>query len=356
MLSYRQHVQSYIAPQIGAIPLQALDAAAVNGLYGWLATAGRVHGEGGLGAATCRRVHATLHRSLRDAVRWGMVNRNATDAADPPKASAAKAREMATWSAAEVGSFLRHVHDDRLVAAWTLLVTSGARRGEVLGARWQDLDLNTGRLAVRQTLIQYGRTVELSNPKTSRGRRVIDLDDHTVAVLRTWRARQLRERMAWPGWADTGLIFSRENGVAVHPGSFTQLFNKHLGRAGLPRIRLHDVRHTWATLALEAGVPAKVVSDRLGHASVGFTMDVHTRCRRCRRRLRGRWRPSSSGRENHSVVRKRRESRTPGRRRRRSDMPLTCVPTVGTGRIELPTRGLKVRRSTTDLRPRRTRA
>ena len=122
-----------------------------------------------------------------------------------------------------------------------------------------------------------GNKVAFGEPKTARGKRNIALDRVTIGALRTWRAAQAQERLAFgPAWQDTGLVFSREDGSLIHPDTFSFWFDRHVRAADVPRIRFHDLRHTHATLALQAGVPAKVVSERLGHATVSFTLDVYS--------------------------------------------------------------------------------
>src|SRR5207245_2063569 len=160
------------------------------------------NGKGGLSPATVRRVHATLHRAFRDAVRWNRLVRNPADLANPPKLGAMTERECSTWTAAELRGFLSAVEGDRLYGLWHLLATTGMRRGEALGLRWSDVDLDAGRAAVRQTLICVGQEPRFSTPKTRKGNRVVDLDERTVAALRAHRARQLADRLAWgPAWS-----------------------------------------------------------------------------------------------------------------------------------------------------------
>jgi integrase len=182
---------------------------------------------------------------------------------------------MRTWTAEELRRFLEHVNSERLAALWTLAASTGMRRGEILGLRWVDVDLDRARVAVRQTLVA-GRQVATSEPKTSRGRRSIALDPRTVAELRAWRAAQLEERLAWgPGYRDTGLVFTREDGSPLHPEWLSDAFAWRIKQAGLPPIRVHDLRHTHASLGLAAGVPIKVISERLGHSSSNFTADAY---------------------------------------------------------------------------------
>ncbi len=149
---------------------------------------------------------------------------------------------------------------------------TGMRRGEVLGLRWSDIDLDAARLAVRQALVAVGYDVIKSTPK-SHNARVIDLDAETVRKLRQHRRQQNEERVEWAAdYEDQNLVVAKENGEPIHPHTLSQSFERIIQRAGLRRIRLHDLRHTHASLALKGGVPVKVVSERLGHESPAFTL------------------------------------------------------------------------------------
>ena len=164
----------------------------------------------------------------------------------------------------------------RLYPLWHTLAMTGLRRGEALGLRWQDVDLEAGRLAVRRALVPCGREVLVSEPKTARGRRVVALDPETVEVLKRQAARQLEVQQASAAWAETGLVFTGDDGEALHPEVVSRCFRKAVKEAMLPEIRLHDLRHTHATLALQAGIHPKVVSERLGHATVSITLDTYS--------------------------------------------------------------------------------
>jgi integrase len=168
--------------------------------------------------------------------------------------------------------------DDRLFAAFALAATIGMRRGEVLGLRWQDLDLEAGRASIAQTLVVVGGyEVQYSEPKTAKGRRMVALDPQTVGALKVHKDRQLLERSLWAdAYTDADLVFAREDGTTIHPDSFSDAFWRHTKEAKLTRIRFHDLRHTQATLALAAGVHPKVVSERLGHASITITLDTYS--------------------------------------------------------------------------------
>ena len=140
------------------------------------------------------------------------------------------------------------------------------------GLRWRDVDLDAARLAIRQTIISIAYEVTVSTPKTHQAR-TVDLDARTIAQLRAHAERQRLERAAWGAdYVDSDLVFCRENGEPLHPDTFTQSFERAIGKTALPKIRLHDLRHTHATIALRAGVPVKVISERLGHESPAFTM------------------------------------------------------------------------------------
>ena len=153
---------------------------------------------------------------------------------------------------------------------------TGMRRGEALGLRWEDVDLEAGRLSVRRALIPNGKVVVVSEPKTARGRRSIALDPATVEVLKSQAAGQLEDQAKSTAWIEGGLVFTKEDGEAWHPEVVSRLFRQAVKRSMLPAIRLHDLRHTHATLALRAGIHPKVVSERLGHATIAITLDTYS--------------------------------------------------------------------------------
>jgi integrase len=210
-------------------------------------------------------------------VRWGQLSRNPLDAADPPRAKGDGSREMHTWTKDQLRAFLTAVKDDRLSPLWYLIAMTGMRRGEAIGLRWSDVDLEAGRLSVRRALIPINREVVVSEPKTAKGRRVVALDAGTIEVLKGQAARQLEEHSEWDeGWVESGLVFTAENGAALDPESISRYWRQAVKKTMLPTIRLHDLRHTHATLALQAGVHPKVVSERLGHATVSITLDAYS--------------------------------------------------------------------------------
>lgn len=185
------------------------------------------------------------------------------------------------WTCDQCGAFLDYLagQDDppqppeRLYALFQFVTYYGLRRPELAGLAWSDLDLTTRRLHVRQAQVDDA----LDSTKSADSDRLIIIGENTAAVLRTWRWDQLAERMAWgPTWTDTGRVFTRGDGTALRPEWMGVRFGTLAARAGLPPIRLHDLRHGAATMLLAARSPPKVISELLGYATVAFTMDIYT--------------------------------------------------------------------------------
>ncbi len=266
--SYRRNLELHVLPTLGSHPLDGLSARLLNSLYGQLLEDGRRNGTGGLSATTVRYIHVIIHGVLADAVDLDLIFENPAAKAKPPRASSGLMHEMRVWNATELQHFLMAVRREPLYAAFHLAALTGMRRGEVLGLQWGDLDLPGRALVVRHTLVSIAYEVVASTPKTHRPRQV-ELDAATSLVLE--RHRAVSER---PGVDPdrSALVFTDERGGRLHPDLFTQRFDRLVARSGLPRIRLHDLRHTHATLGLAAGVPVRVMSERLGHASPEFTM------------------------------------------------------------------------------------
>jgi integrase len=253
--TYRMVVRSRINPNIGHLKLQALSGGHLNGLYATLE-------QNGLAVSSRRVTHAVLHRSLRDAVRWGRLTRNPADMADPPSRSSTR---VTAWTAGELGRFLEHVRDDRLSALWRLAGTTGMRRGELAGLAWRCLDLENARLTVEQQLVPTTGGSRFGPPKSARSRRTIALDPETVDVLCRHRETQLLERdFAGDAYADHDLVFCDELGGPIRPPRLTQRFGILRKQAGIPVGTLHVLRHTCATLMLTAGVPVHIAAARLG--------------------------------------------------------------------------------------------
>lgn len=277
-MAYERTISNYIKPSIGQVLLVDVDGSMLTTLYGSLLTSGRVSRPGltntGLSPKTVRNVHGILRKAFADAVRWNRLLRNPCDAADPPRSASP---EMRAWNTDEMRAFLAHAADHRWSAIWVLVCTTGMRRGEVLGLRWSDVDLNAATLTITSTRIRYGTQIDSSRPKTLRGNRTIALSGATVAALKTWRATQAADRLrAGSLWVDTSdLVVTLQDGSPPNPEAFSNLFKRLAAKAGLPTIRFHDLRHSYATAALAADVPVKVLSQRLGHADVAVTLKVY---------------------------------------------------------------------------------
>jgi integrase len=274
---YRRTIDLHVLPYIGGVALQKLQPEDLDALYAQLEETGRRDGKaGGLSVKSVRHVHTIMHKALSDAQRKGTLLRNVASLADAPKLSAAKRKEMKVWSAEELAEFLTLARQHRFFAAWFLASHTGMRRGEVLGLRWSDVDLDAGRLSVRQAVIIVAYEVMVSDIKTDNGRRTIDLDKRTIEVLHEWREVQDAERRALgETYEDHDLVIASPDGSPVNPDYFSQCFDRLIAQSGTKRIRFHDLRHTHATILLKAGVPVKVVSERLGHANAAFTITVY---------------------------------------------------------------------------------
>jgi integrase len=209
-------------------------------------------------------------------VKWGYLQTNVSACADPPRASA-QHTELAVWSEEQLHAFLDSVADQRLYPLWRFLAMTGCRRGEALGLTWPDLDIEGGRVAIRRALVPINGQLVETEPKTKHGRRLIALDAETVAVLREQAARQLAEQQELGDeWIDSGRVFTAENGAQLHPERISALFARLVRAAALPKIPLQGLRHTYASLALAKGVNPAIVSRRLGHATVAFTLDIYS--------------------------------------------------------------------------------
>lgn len=267
--SYQRNMEIHVLPTLGARALQQLTAPMLSALYAELM---RGNGSRPLSAKTVSYIHTTVHKALADAVDAGVVVRNVAERVKPPRPNRRWRREIPCWEPEELAQFLKSVEGARLEVAWRLAAMTGLRRGEILGLRWCDVDLDHARISVRQALVSVGYEVLKSTPKTHQAR-VIDLDSQTVELLQRHRVEQETKKLDWEtGLEDHGLVVAKENGEPIHPQSLSQAFERLVATAGLRRIRLHDLRHTHATIAIKAGVPLKVISERLGHESPAFTL------------------------------------------------------------------------------------
>lgn len=238
----------------------------------------------GLSPRTVRYIHTILHAALRDALRWNRVVRNVADAATPPSAAAARSHRPKAWTAEQLGAFLDYAADSPCLPAWIFLATSGCRRGECLGLRWSDIDLDEATTIIsRQVTALDHRVIVKELPKTKQAH-LIRLDSGTVGMLKRLRAQQAEAKLRLgSGYQDEGYVFCQFDGRPHHPERFSRefdrrqrYFNRDRPDRRHPTITLHGLRHTWATLALSAGIDIKIVSERLNHSSTHITREIYT--------------------------------------------------------------------------------
>jgi integrase len=270
---YRHVVADWIVPNLGGVRVASLKPASVTKLADHLATATSAAGKPGLSA---RSVQITV-QVLKAATKWanvtGLLGRDPLVGVPRPRV---ESKSMTAWTAEQARAFLEGARDDRLAVGWALLLTRGLRRGELAGLRWSNVDIDAGVLSIVETRIVVDGKPITSTPKTSAGRRTIPLDDALVALLRSLRAVQAQEQLrAGSAFDRRGFLVADELGRPYSPEWISNRFEQLQASTDLPRIRLHDCRHTAASLMLASGVPTKVVSDLLGHSSPTITLTTY---------------------------------------------------------------------------------
>ena len=270
--SYAQKVRLYIRPILGHIPLQRLTPAQVQTLYSDLLRGKPTRAA--ISPRTVRYVHAILHRALKEAVGLGLAPRNVTDTVAPPKATRPPIK---TWDEADIQRFLTVAQPDGYSPLWLIALHTGMRQGELLGLRWQDLDLPQGVLRVQQSASTVKNGERFTPPKTASGRRTIALDAPSIAALKEHRIRQNERRLALgTSWQDHDLVFASEIGTPLDHNNVYHRFVALVKKAGVPRIPFHGLRHTHATLLMKHGVHPKVASERLDHANITLTLQTYS--------------------------------------------------------------------------------
>lgn len=268
--NYERDIRKYLTPALGTIPLADLRPHHVDDAYNSLLARAPQPAS----ASLVRHLHSTLRGALNAATKRRLIPWNPALHVELPEHVAAT---TSVWTPAQLTQFLASTRGHRLHTLFRLIAVTGVRRGEAIALHWDDLDLDHAAFTVRWQLVAATGGAALGPPKTRSGARVVPIDASTVAELRAHRVRQETERQTWgTAWTEHGLVFTREDGTPLRPDYITHLATKLMRRAGVPRIRLHDLRHTNASLALAAGVPIKVVSYRLGHSSTAITSDLYT--------------------------------------------------------------------------------
>ncbi|HKP51498.1 MAG TPA: site-specific integrase [Chloroflexia bacterium] len=266
---YGDLMRQHVMPFIGGIKLAKLAPLDVQRLYSDRMEVAR------LSPTTVAQIHTILHKALKQAVRWGLLTRNVTEAVDRPRRITPN---YVTWNQTQVSTFLAVSDKDELGALWRLALLTGMRRGEILGLKWEDVDFERSVLAVKRALIRSaGKGFEFSQPKSAAGKRAIALSRSVVQALHKHRIRQLEARLAiGTAYVDQGLVFATALGTPTLPNSLMLRFKRLIAEAGLPMLRFHDLRHTSATLMLANGEHPKIVQERLGHSDVSMTLNRYS--------------------------------------------------------------------------------
>ncbi|UOY92868.1 site-specific integrase [Ectobacillus sp. JY-23] len=261
---YRRYAQTYITPKIGAVTLEKLKPSHIQKLYNEMA---QTHSP-----ATVNKVHKILKGVLDQAVNFKYLRDNPALRVEKPKE---EKRSVTVWDEKQVQHFLDIVKKSRYYIVFLLAVTTGMRRSEILGLRWQDIDFDQGTISIRQTLSAQNKL--LATAKTASSQRSIDLDANTLIALKEHRVRVLKEKMRQgSAYYDLDLVCCTTTGKILHNESLWSLWSAYVKESKLPRIRFHDLRHTHATLMLRAGVHPKVVAERLGHTNVSITLNTYS--------------------------------------------------------------------------------
>ncbi len=265
---YRENIDSHVRPFLGKTKLAKLSGLHIQSFY-----ADRL--KAGYSPSTVNLLHNILHGAMKGAVRLRLIATNPTEMVDPPRPNNP---EMQAWNAQQASAFLAVADQHEWTALWRLAITTGARRGELLGLKWEDIDWAQNALSIRRTLSRGEKGgFEFGTPKTQKGKRKVELTASVIAILQVHRRKQLETRLArGTAYQDQGLVFANPIGQPLHPNTVRNQFLKLVAQAGVPAIRIHDIRHTHATLMLANGENPKVVSERLGHANIGITLDRYS--------------------------------------------------------------------------------
>jgi integrase len=269
---YRRNVERHILPALGRVALRRLRPHHLETFYDRL-----LHPNdrsASLAPKTVYEIHLVIRGALGDAVRRGLVTRNVALVAHAPRLRSIPTVEQQAWTATELQQFLHAAAGHRHFPALWLAAFTGMRRSELLGLRWDDYDDCAWTIAINRGLVSVDYELHETRGKTANSRRRIDLDPTTTNVLSAWRTWQQAEQRA-AGVESRGWMFTDGAGEPVHPNAISQSFERIARRAGVRVIRFHDLRHTHGTLLIAAGVPVKVVSERLGHATPAFTIDTY---------------------------------------------------------------------------------
>jgi integrase len=272
--TYTTYINTHIVPSLGSLTLQKVQPTHLQRFYNDKLANGRADGAGGLSAQTVRYLHAILREALGHAVKWQYLSQNVVELADPPTL---RKKDIVTLQVEEVQEFLTLAKEDRLYIAFLLAVTTGLRRGEILGLRWRDVDMEAQKASIRKNLVTLRGKSVLQEPKTPGSHRSVTFPAMTIEEIKNHQKIQNREKAsAGESYKDNDLIVATSIGTPIGPRNLLRNFYRILEKGNLPKIRFHDLRHTHATLMLQQGEHPKIVSERLGHANTRITMDIYS--------------------------------------------------------------------------------
>ena len=266
--TYQGYIHNHIRPNIGDIPLEKLTSLDLQKFYKKLLTTGRVDRVGakgqpkGLSAKTVRNIHQILSSALKLAQEQRLILTNPAEGCALPRV---EHQEMKTLTTVQLASFFREARESGVFELYYLELATGLRRGELLGLKWEDIDLEHGELRVKRQVARINGEITEAPLKTKNSYRTLPLSEDTIQLL-----KEQKKKVGSSPW-----VFPSPNGGPISPDSVGNMLHRVLKRAGLSRIRFHDLRHTFATLALQNGVDVKTVSGMLGHYSAGFTLDTY---------------------------------------------------------------------------------
>ena len=272
---YETIVRRHLIPELGHFPLTQLKPEHIQKYYARTLAAGRCNGKGPLNPLTVRHHHMALHNALKCAVKWGLLARNPADAVDIPRPTRS---EMRVMSENDLNRFLEAAKATPYYPLFYLALFTGMRRSELLALRWSDVDLTLCQLSVSRTIhrVRNGDFV-FRPPKTAKGRRTVSLSPSTAIVLKTYREQQHAFRLLQDlSVHEEDLVFSKEDRTPLTPNVVTNAWLRLARRVGLTGVRLHDARHTHASLMLKQGVHPKIVQERLGHSTIAVTLDTYS--------------------------------------------------------------------------------
>jgi len=272
---YETIIRRHLAPKLGNILLTQLKPSDIQKYYSEMLSTGRCDSKGSLSPVTVRQHHMALHRALHMAVKWGLISRNPADAIDPPRC---QRPEMHIMNEGDIHAFLEAAKSTPYYALFYLALFTGMRRSELLALRWEDLDLIMGQISVNRSLHHLrDKSLVFRTPKTAKGRRTIALPPSAILVLEEHREKQVAIRLILGTRLEDGdLVFSRPDGQPLLPDTVSHAWTKLALRTGLTGVRLHDARHSHASLMLKQGIHPKIVQERLGHASIQVTLDTYS--------------------------------------------------------------------------------